>query len=189
MTMIAVSTPLDLIKSAFRKLQVLGSGESPTADMTTDALTSLNQLIATISNSNFILPAATEDIIQTTRSDGIYTMGPGGDINTARPLRLHDACYAVYGNNVSVPLTLLTSQQYSDIGIKNISMAFPNSVWYDAQVPLGRLLFYPIPTNCVIHLWSFKQLAPFTSLEQEVILAPGYEEVLIGSLVERLAPE
>jgi hypothetical protein len=101
----------DILTRALRIAQVFAQGDDITGtDEETDALSVLNSLLASWSAERLLVPHLETDSLTLTASDGEYTIGSGGDINTTRPLRIEHAFVRDSGNNdypVRPPCTII----------------------------------------------------------------------------------
>ena len=89
----ATYTAGEQINRALRLLGVLAEGETPSADMSNDALTALDQMIDSW-NTERLSVFATQDQIFTWPAGEIKrTLGPSGNFAGLRPVLLDDATY------------------------------------------------------------------------------------------------
>ena len=82
-----MSTVRDLITAALLDLGALASGESPTAPEAQDAFRRLNLLLETWRLES-LLVYAIDTVTKVLTGAASYTWGPGGDIDTTRPVHL-----------------------------------------------------------------------------------------------------
>lgn len=165
------------------------TGESPTSTEANNALGTLNAMISGMANNNLLLYTQELDVIPLKSGKGIYTVGPYGDVETVRPLRVDMTSYVDY-QGVSFQLAVLTIEEYNKIPVKNWNSPFPLGIWYQETWPNMTVTCYPTPSSdCDLYLWSWKPQPGWTSLEKWVSLPPGYEEMLAYNLAESLAPE
>lgn len=182
-----MTTALDVIKRSLRMLGVYAIGEEPSASESQDALAALNALMGTFSNGGMVY-AKTLDTIALAASVASITVGPSGGTVTPRPVRVLDESYIVL-SDVSYPLSLLTLQQYNDIGVKG-SEGIPVGLWVQPDMPDVTITFWPVPSQALtLKLWSDKLVASFPALTTTVTLPQGYEEALAYILAETLSPE
>lgn len=182
-----MTTVRDLLESALRKISALGAGESMTAEEAQDGLKLLNQMISSWNTDGATVYTESLDTYNMVAGNDTVTMGSGGDINTTRPVRFL-AFNVVYGT-VSNPVAERDVVFYSGIIDKQLS-GIPEIVWPDYGYPLQTLKFWPVPLSGVtLNIYSEKPLSEYTSVNDAVTLAPGYEMALIYNLAVAWAPE
>lgn len=188
-------TALDLIKSSLRLLNVLDAeiGESPSASMSQDALSTLNQMIDAWNAEHLMIYTELENTFTLVPSQQTYTMGAGGDFNIARPSSL-DMAFIIQLGNPSQPLEteipIYTDRQWANIPVKNIFSTLPLGVYDDKAFPLRNLSFFPIPSVTVqCKFWTWASLSMAQSLTTVMYFPPGYQEAFRFNLAPRLAPE
>lgn len=181
-----MTTALGIIKSAMRKGGILTKSEEPSADEVSDALDMLNDILSSLSNDSLIVYARELENFNLTSGQSDYTMGTGGDFNTARPIKIISA-YVRLGT-IDYPLSVITDEQYSSISYKTIG-SIPRFYNYTNAYPLSKFKLYPVPSSAgQIFILSEKQLSQFT-LNQTVDLPPGWKRMLINLLAIELLPE
>ena len=185
-----MTTPVQLINLAFRNANVLGVGQTASAEDMNDAFRMLNMMLAQWNRRRYLIYHLTNITFQAT-SQISYTIGPGGDINTVRPYKIESAFFRQQSvnPNVDYPLEILNSREdYNRIALKSIN-SFPSALFYDSGWPLGRVYLWPIPNNqYTVTLSVMDQLQPFSTLFDDVNLPPEYEEVIVYNLALRLFP-
>ncbi len=186
-------TVRDLIRTSLRMLGVLASGENPSAEEQNDAFWALNNLVAQWSIQKLFIYSITEEIFQFNVNQQIYTMGPGGDFDTARPNKFYRMNVRVNANTSSqldIPMRIMNTAEWSAIGVKLTTSSWPTHVYPDFQYPLVVLNFWPIPQQTqAIEMFSWKSLSSFANVDQVISLPPGYQLALEANLAVRLAPE
>jgi hypothetical protein len=178
-----MSTVRDLITAALLDLGAIASGESPTATEAADALRRLNLLLETWRLEN-LLAYAIDTVAFVLTGAASYTIGPGGAINTTRPVRLEHAALRVQdAPTVDIPLHMLTDEEYQSIVLKGLTGYWGYGLYYDRAAPLGSLFPYPIPpAGATLLLYPWHVLSAFASLDTAVAFPPGYELALQTSL-------
>src|ERR1017187_9802781 len=78
----------DLINSAFRKIGVIAAGELPNSDESADALISLNVMLESWSAEQVAIYQILNFQGLLVATQQAYTMGTGGNFNTARPIKI-----------------------------------------------------------------------------------------------------
>lgn len=179
-------TALDIVTSAMRKTGILTKSESPDADEAQDALEVLNDILASSSNEGLMIYARTLESFTLSGGVAEYTIGTGGDFNTDRPVFIVSSYVRI--GTTDYPLDVITDSDYADISQKNTN-SIPYWINYTNAYPLAKIKFYPVPSDgWVFYLLSEKELTRFT-LNQSVILPPGWGRYLKSQLALELAPE
>lgn len=183
-----MTTARDIIESALRKIQVLGRGQSLSADLADNGLNALNQMLDSWSIEGGNVFTETRESFALTSGQGSYTIGSGGDFNTAKPYVITSAFVRVSGTDY--PLQLIDSTQYASLYDKDLSSAFPEFLYFDNNYPLSNIILWQVPaTASTLHIYSQKPLSNLAGLTTELSLPKGYERALIYNLAVELAPE
>lgn len=185
------TTAGDQINRALRLLGVLAEGETPSAAMSQDALTALNQMIDSW-NTERLSVFNTQDQIFTWPTDTITrTLGPTGDFVGARPILLDDATY--YRDpttNVSFGIKFINQQQYDGIAVKTVTSTYPQVMWINMEHPNITMTIYPKPTRALEwHFISVEELSQPATLATDLAFPPGYMRAFAYNLAMEIAPE
>lgn len=123
-------------------------------------------------------------------STATRTIGPAGDfVIDPRPTRIEPGSFFTSGG-VDYPVTPVSAQQFNAIAVKADGGLGPEVVHLDTAFPVGTLYFYPVPASAVsVTLLVQTQLAEFPDLTTNVVLAPGYERMIVFSLAEEVAAD
>lgn len=190
-----MSTVLDLINGSLRLLGVIASGENATAAESQDALYALNQMIDTWKTERLMVYAILPQTFSQVGGQKTYTMGPGGDWDTERPVQI-DSIYLQYtdANSGPPPLNLLVvslnQDQYNAIIVPNTTTTITNAFYADDSFPLRNISFWPVPTtNYAVNVWTWKLIDGFVAITDDISLPPGYERMLRFNLALELASE
>lgn len=186
-------TTLDLISSAMRLINVLGTGETPSATEANQAMSSLNDMLDAWTNDNLLIYAKAYETFPLVVNQQSYQMGTGApDFNTTRPQSIEDINFQQVSGSTTVelPIQIINQDQWAAISVKTITSNLPTRMWPQYTYPYVILNFWPIPiiTNNVI-IWSWKPLINFGALTSVVSLPPGYSRALRYNLAVELAPE
>lgn len=187
-----MTTPLDIITLSLKDIGVLGSGQTPEAEDTNDAFTTLNQMISEWARKRWLIYRLTTLGFTSTGSQ-TYTVGPGGNYPaTERPARIESAFVRFLNttapNQIDQPLGILQSREdYNRIGVKSLGTV-PYLLWYDPVYPQGLIYPWPIPQAALYAVYiSFQQVLPrFATLQETLVLPPEYESALRYNLGARL---
>lgn len=182
-----MTTARQIIKKSLLKIGALVKSEDPSADEANDALDSLNQLIQSWSNDSSLIVSRAWETFTLQGGVSTYTMGVGGNFNTARPINIISGY--IRNGSVDTPLTIIGDESYNSIGFKGIT-GIPQFLDYDNANPIDNIRLYPAPSAAYsIFLLSEKPLASIASLDTDIIFPPGWERALIYNLAIELAPE
>lgn len=185
-------TALDLITGALRLIGVTASGESISANEAADALSALNDLLDSWSTQSLLIPNRVREVFPLVSGQQSYTIGTGGNFNTARPMRIEHALLQITSVTpaLEIPLKLLTEDEFAGIVIKGMNSTYPLYAYAEGTFPLETLNVWPVPNQVNnIVLYSWKQLANIASLTTVFNLPPGYNRALRHHLAIELAPE
>jgi len=181
-----MATINDLIKQAYRKLNVVGIGENLDAYQLTEGLGAVNSLIDSW-NTDKLIPFynAREDfnLVSGTQS---YTIGSGGVFNTTRPIEILSA--SVTDTGLSYPVLIISTEEWLKIRNKAESSDLPAYLYYEPGMPLGTIYLWRKPSaNNVLTIMSKKQIGSFVSGDA-VSLPPSYEKAMVDNLALELLP-
>jgi hypothetical protein len=120
-----------------------------------------------------------------------YTIGPGGNINATRPLRIltgDGTCYVVDSTGNRYNLEVVPRDRWNLISnITQITANFPNTLFYDPQYPLGIINLYPVPNvGWTLYFDSYLQLTDFSGLTTVLTLPPGYQAAIQDNLAVQI---
>ena len=174
-----------IIEAASRKIQVLGRGQTLSAQEAQNALEALNVLLGmfsaqagTIVNNvreSFNLNGATS-----------YTIGIGGDFNTDKPVDVTAAFVRI--GSTDYTLKQINAAEYAAIGFKAIT-GIPELFYYENNTPLGRIFLYPVAPSYQLNIYSLKALTSFADLTTDYDMPEGMFDMLVYNLAVAIAPE
>lgn len=113
-----------------------------------------------------------------------------------RPMKIEKA-YTIWQTNdlvqqVDIPISLLTMEQYASISVKQTTSTFAFSLYDDNAYPVRNLTLFPIPQQQVgIRFWLRQPLivAEYNQLDVPIDYPPGYERAYRFNLAVELAAE
>lgn len=185
------TTVRDLVTDAERELAVLAAGETASTEDLNLGLAALNRLVDQWAAERLMIYAQTRTQFTITSGTQNYTVGPGGDVNVARPTYVEHVNYqdTSFTNPVEFQLSALTDDAWSKVPIKTLTSARPTMFYYNASFPLGTLTLWPIPTATTLQgqLYAPEQVGEFTDLNTVVSLPPGYRRLIVKNLAVELA--
>lgn len=180
-----MATAGDIIKRAMRLVGVLAAGETPEASEQADALSALNSMLDAWRTESLSAYALRTEVLTVTGAAS-YTIGPGGDLNTVRPVKIDGAFQRIGG--IDYPLQIAPKASYDRIADKGTSADVSDWLYYEPAYPLGVVYLYPVPTAGAVHLTTWAPFAAFAASDP-LALPPGYEEAITYQLAARLAAE
>jgi len=171
-----MTTLKGILTGALGNAGVVGVGETPAAYLITEALRLANQIAALWSVDEIVYPVReTLNLVSGTAS---YTIGAGGTLNTARPVRILPSKIMI--TPTEYPLTPLDHEKFQRIADKTVS-GQPRYIHYQPAAPYGSVNLFPVPdSNYQMILTSLKSVGPYTNadLNSSVNLPEGYETSL-----------
>lgn len=174
--MSSVST---VILRAFRLTGEKARGDTLDSNEQVECLAELNTFMESCYNERLLSYSVTEDTAALTASTASYTIGSGGTINTARPVKIIDPCFVRDGSGFDTPVKIIDLETYGRIVDKDAGYTVPTYLYYDAgfsSTSTGTINLYPSPSaSLTLHINSWKQLGNFSTLTQEVSFPPGYQ--------------
>jgi hypothetical protein len=191
-----MTTARDLCQGAAEALQIYAPGEQLLDADASRLFLLLNQMIDSWSNESLTCYAILEQSVALQVGQLSYTIGPGGQINATRPIRIIDgpgAAYLLDVNGNRYPIDVVPRDQWNQIWniSSTVTSTLPDTLFYDPQFPLGIINIYPQYAGGlgVTAFWdSYLQLSDFASLTGAVSLPPGYERMIQTNLAIEAAP-
>jgi hypothetical protein len=175
-----MATARRIISRALRLIQVLAAGETPRAAEAADSLEALNDMLASWSASNLIVPCMVKEAMT-------LAAGPARVFLTTRPMRIVGAW--INDGARDLPMAIISQADYLGIGDKSFQ-GLPASLFYDDGRPTPSIYLYPVPDRAyVLTLQRWDPLTQIGALDDEIDLPDEYREALATNLAVRLAPE
>lgn len=186
-----MTAAIDIITGALGELNAYAPGEPLSAADAQTGLMVLNDLLDSWSTEH--LTVYNNNEYTYTLSPGVksYTVGPGGDINIPRPLRITNVYTRITSNGqgIDYPCDVVSGDIYTSIGLKSQPGPWPKVLYYNEDYPLGTLFFWPVPTQAgELHLWTDDIFTTFANITDTVNLPQGYKRALRKCLAVELAP-
>ena len=134
------TTGLALVTTAFKIFQVFEPNEPIPSTDSNDALGFLNRFVGSLAQQRLSIPAIAREVYPLVAGKGSpsnpYTIGPGGDLNTARPPNQSDVTGVALLLNAStppveVPYPILTDYDWRLIQIKDLANTQFTGVYYN----------------------------------------------------------
>jgi hypothetical protein len=169
-------TVLELLEDASELL--LGSDATLDATAYNKGLRILNSLINEWSTRRYGIYTVTREALPLVAGTGVYSMGPSGDFDTPRPIRVMDWFVRDSDGNDYTNTEIVDRGWSNGRGVKGTE-AIPYELYYEPSYPLGSLSLYPVPDKAyTLHLDSQKALSQYTALTNVLNLPPEYETAL-----------
>lgn len=181
----------DQINRALRLLGVLAEGETPTAAMSNDALTAMDQMIDSWDTERLSVFSTQDQIFTWPAGQITRTLGPSGNFVGLRPVLLDDATYyRDPGTNVSFGIKFINQQQYDGIAVKTVTSTYPQVIFVNNTYPDITMTVYPRPTRDLEwHFISVQRLDKPSTLATTLLFPPGYLRAFTYNLAMEIAPE
>lgn len=193
-------TALDIISSALRLIGVLAAGETPDAGSANDALLVFNDMVDSWQAQRLMIFTVPRLLFNLNVNQQVYTYGsanpetnPNPDFNSPRPAAIERMGIINLNNPqqpLELPLQYLTTAQWQEIPVKNITSALPQYCWDDNAFPFRNLSFWPVPNvalQTAIYPWS--ALTQPSTLTTLIAFPPGYAKAFRYGLAVDLAAE
>jgi hypothetical protein len=187
-----MTTALDIIQGALRKIGAYAVGETLTGEDSSSALEQLNALLDIWSTEHLTVFNNVENVLTFNPGQSTYTIGIGGNFNIDRPLRISGAYtrLSATGSSVDYPCNEIDYDQYAAIGLKSQPGPWPKVMYYNTSYPLAELIVWPVPSmGSEFHFWTDMLFSVFPDLTTPVSLPQGYILGLQTNLALLLAPE
>ena len=181
----------DQINRALRLLGVLAEGETPSASVSQDALTAMNQMIDSWNTERLSVFSTIDQVFTWPAGFINRTLGPTGDFSGIRPILLDDATYyRDPGTNVSFGIKMINQQQYDGIAVKTVTSTYPQVLFINMTYPDVDMYIYPTPTRDLEwHFISVEELTQPANLATVLAFPPGYLRAFTYNLAMEFAPE
>lgn len=168
-------------------LGLLGAGQNVRGIDAKDCLSRLNTMLDAMNLGPTFAYSQVETIIPITGSTVSLTIGPGQQIDIARPNRIESSSFVRVGT-VDYPVTPVDRDTYDAIQLKMLGSAWPVVCFWDGGNPLGNVFLWPQGVAS-LHLVTSVAVGNFANLTTEYALPSGYERMFIYSLAEEIAPD
>lgn len=178
----------DLIAGSLRLIGALDPSEAVDGQAAQDALQVLNELIESLNLEHLLNPTGVNRVdVTLVGGQQIYTIGTGGNFNTARPVAIDKAFVVISG--VEYPVDVVNHDEWAAIPTKDL-LGIPEKLYYEPEYPLGKVYLYPKPeSGYSMAIWGWDRLAAFGSVNDAISLPPGYARMLRYNLAVELGIE
>ncbi len=168
MTAPAVNTPVSIITDAYLDAGLIARGETVDGDLIVDGMRRLTDLINLWQTQGLKLWLNVDTSVPLVAGTGTYTLGPGSDVDMAKPLRVIEAYY-LDSNNIRRPLVPLAWNDYIRLSQVTTQGAL-NSYFVNKKQTELSVFFWLIPdataATGTAHLLLQTQVTNFISVTE-----------------------
>jgi len=181
----------DQINGALRLLGLLAEGETPSAAMSQDALSALNQMLDSWSTERLAIYATQDQVLTWPANTISRTLGPTGNLVGARPVLLDDSTYfRDAATNTSYGIKFINQAQYNGIAAKTVTSTYPQVMFINMTHPDIEMYLYPVPSRALeFHFISVEELTQPAGLATTLSFPPGYLRAFRYNLATEFAAE
>lgn len=184
-----MTTARQLIESALAKINKLGADETVSAEDGALCLLRLNALVDSWEVEDLFAYTSLETIFTLNSGVTSLTVGPGQDIDIARPTRIMRGSFTRL-SQLDYRLTPVQEPEYNDICLKTISSLVPVVCFYDGGNPTGTVFFYPATSQAAeVHLITPEPGGQAVDLNTSYFLPQGYQRAIEFNLAVEIAPD
>lgn len=192
-------TAQDIVYAAFTELGVKPPDQPLAAEPAAWGFDKLNRLIDTWATRRLFVYAINHNTYSmptvplVTASPQYWSIGPtGADITATRPVRIEDANVVLTQSSpyTFIPLPVINTDDFANLRVPTLTSTIPTKLYYQPAWPNGRLFPWPFPTTLSnqLQLFTWNQIAQFTSAFDTFTLPPGYWDAIVFSLAESMLP-
>lgn len=179
---------IDLIKTAMRLKGIIATGETPTADEITDGVRALNDVLEMWSTESYAVWGGSLQTFNTVAGQSTYTLGPGGNWNSDRPISLNHGYTSWQGSDF--PMKAWTLAEYMGVAVKTIRSQIPERFVFINDAPLASVILYPVPSQAMPITFDVPRILTQVAGPATVMtLPPGYARALQYAVAEELGPQ
>lgn len=186
-----MSSPIiveDLLRGSLRLIGAIATGEPLDADNSSDALQTLNDLLEARSLENLAVWGSAVLPFNTVANQAAYTIGPGGNWNTARPIRIRGGYCTVGG--VDYEIRDWGQTEYDLVSLKSQKGDIVERFLYVNDHPLGIITLWPVPTSVIVVTLDIDRVLTFpVTLATVLVMPPGYTRYFKYATAVEAAPE
>lgn len=162
-------------------------GDTLTTAEQTHYLAKLNTMLESWSTERLLVYQILEESFTLVIGSSDYTIGTGGNFNTARPTKIEDTCFINYLNTL-YPVEVLSERNFTALQTEALT-GMPHNLYYDLIAPLGVIHFDISPDIAYnFHLKSWKQLQSFTAISDVISLPLGYQRAIESNFALEVSP-
>lgn len=170
-TPVNFNTPDRLIRMALKDAGLLPEGEDPTSEQFADAMNRLNDIINLEQTQGLKLWLQYDLPLTLVAGTQAYTIGPGGQVNMTRPMRILDNGYYLNQDSSQRPIYMVSREEWNRLS--NHAGQGPVTTYYvDKQQTYMKVHFWLIPDAeaalGTAHLLVQQQAANIVSLNDSI---------------------
>ncbi len=134
-----------LIRQAYQSAGLVQEGDDPSSEQFANSMNRLNDMIGMWTTQGLKLWTNQDTTVPLVAGTATYTLGQGGDVNIARPMRVaNNQAYYLDSSDNKRPLIVLSRDEYTRLSNTTQNGAI-NSFFYDPQQTLARVSFWMTP--------------------------------------------
>lgn len=181
------TTSLQIIEDALGLTGAIGVDQTLTSDETTDCLRAFNDVLEDWSTQSMAVYGSADQTFNTVVGQAVYTIGPAGNWNTVRPVRINDPAYSTISGE-TFPCTAISQAEYNAIGQK-AQPGTPECYLFVNEYPIALMTLWPVPNAVLPMTFSIDRvLTQIASAGAAISFPPGYAKLFKYALAVELAP-
>lgn len=179
----------ELVKSALRLINAYASGEEPEPSEIDDTVEAGNIMIKAWQSEGIGIWKNTEQTLTLVGDQQSYTIGPGGDLDIARPTEVNYARLRIDGGS-DIPVDIVPRNTYLSLATKTTDGKI-NQIYYDPQTILGVLYVWPTAddTDDTLIITCRQPIEDLGTLANTIDIPVEYLRALKFNLALEIAPE
>lgn len=182
-------TGRDLATKVLLKAGVVSRNETPSAEEINDTLDAINDMLESWSNDSLVLYTRSWETFPLLSGVSQYTIGPGKDFDTSRPMNILAANLRFSGQTFGYDMAILNDIRFNNYVTDVVTQGVPEYLNYDGNNPVGVIRLWPIPSIPYdLFMLSEKVLTKIT-LDDEVNLPPGWNRAIIHNGAVEIAAD
>lgn len=163
------------------------TGRLPKAGEADSILEYLSAMLASWGTKRLLVYATRDESLPVVAGTSTYTIGPSGDLNTTRPVKIEAAYWRV--DDINYPLKSRTSKEWPEISDATTTSSIPEDFNYEGTMPTGTLRIWPEPSESgALYLTTWTPISSL-ALSDTLALPPGYEDAIVFNLALRIEQE
>jgi len=186
----------DLGTLALRRLGYLAAAETPASADAAHVYQTLQLLINGMATERLTI----HEVVRTTwaiaANDGVYTVGPSGDVNIVRPMVVQGINFIDTSQDPDLEIGMgpLTDDAYEAIPQKALTATYPRYAYYNptyGSTGLATITLWPVPTGTTLQgcLYAPTAVTEPSSTSATIFLPPGYLRYLRDTLALEIAAD
>lgn len=159
-------------------------GTTPNVDQYGELIPMVNRMLSSWNCDGHKIFTTSIENFPLNNSQKIYTIGPGADFDTDRPVYIKYADILFPTNPIyRRRMRILSDDEWSQIGIQDITGAPPFALYYDGGMDDNGwakiYVYFQPPDGYTLELYTWQQLkTSFTDPTDVAIFPPGYEQAI-----------